>query len=415
MKLVHPVAYALMLSLGATAMVAVPAAAAEKKKNEKDAAPKIVPSPGFAKPAVAVDTAIKAKDYATAETQLAAAEPQAKTDDDRYFVGMFHLQIASAKNDNAGVAKALDLLLVNPKTPADSLPAYYNVRGSIALDQKQEADAVKYLLKARELGYPGTDTTVSLARAYGATGKIDEAIAELDKAITAETAAGRTAPETWYSFVVSNLYAKHDVPRAETWLVRQLKVYPKIATWRTGVNNFRKVNDPTGTKFTKGQKLDMFRLMRTSKALNDSNDYYIYSQSALDSGLPWEAAAVIDEGRASGKIPASDGGIVRVYTAAQAAMKSEVSASTAAGKSKPAVAGDIYLAAGDYAKAAQSYTAAAGQAGVDANAVNLHLGVALANQGRKDEAKAAFAKVTGAPQADLARLWTIWLDSPPLA
>ena len=303
MKLVHPVAYALMLSLGATAMVAVPVAAAEKKKNEKDSAPKIVPSPGFAKPAVAVDTAIKAKDYATAETQLAAAEPQAKTDDDRYFVGMFHLQIASAKNDNAGVAKALDLLLVNPKTPADSLPAYYNVRGSIALDQKQEADAVKYLLKARELGYPGTDTTVSLARAYGATGKIDEAIAELDKAITAETAAGRTAPETWYSFVVSNLYAKHDVPRAETWLVRQLKVYPKIATWRTGVNNFRKVNDPTGTKFTKGQKLDMFRLMRTSKALNDSNDYYIYSQSALDSGLPWEEAG---GGRGSVSVRAGD-------------------------------------------------------------------------------------------------------------
>ena len=47
--------------------------------------------------------------------------------------------------------------------------------------------------------------------------------------------------------------------------------------------------------------------------------------------------------------------------------------------------------------------------------MNLHLGVALANQGRKEEAKAAFAKVTGAPQADLARLWTIWLDSPPLA
>jgi hypothetical protein len=108
MKLVHPVAYALMLSLGATAMVATPAVAQKQKKDDKgkDAAPKLAPSKEFAKPAVEVDTAIKAKDFATAETKLAVAEPLAKTDDDRYFVGIFHLQIASSKNDNDGVAKA---------------------------------------------------------------------------------------------------------------------------------------------------------------------------------------------------------------------------------------------------------------------------------------------------------------------
>lgn len=415
MKLVHPVAYALMLSLGATAMVATPAVAQKQKKDDKgkDAAPKVVPSKEFAKPAVEVDTAIKAKDFATAEAKLAVAEPLAKTDDDRYFVGIFHLQIASSKNDNDGVAKALDILIPNPKTPPESLASYNNVRGSIALDQKQDAAAIPYLLKARELGYTGTDLPVSLARAYGATNNVPQAIAELDKAITAETAAGRAAPETWYAFAASNLYAKGDIPQAEAWVVRQLKAYPKVSTWRTAVNNFRKVTDPSGTKFTKSQKLDMFRLMRTSKVLSDGNDYYIYAQTALDSGLPWEAAAVISEGRAAGKIPANDDGVTRVNTAAQAAIKSEVSAATAAGKSKPAVAGDIYLAAGDYAKAAESY-AAAGGAG-DANVINMHIGVALANQGKKEEAKAAFAKVTGSPLGDIARMWTIWLDSPTLA
>ncbi len=124
---------------------------------------------------------------------------------------------------------------------------------------------------------------------------------------------------------------------------------------------------------------------------------------------------MIDEGRATGKIPAGDADIARVYTAAQQAMKSEVSAASAAGKSKPSVAGDIYFAAGDYAKAAESYTAAVGQAGADASTINMHLGMALANQGKKDEAKAAFAKVGTAPLSALAHLWTIWLDSPPLA
>ena len=416
MKLLPNVALTLMLSLGASAVVATPAIAQKNKKDDKaEAGPKLNASPAFGKAAQEVKKALDAKDFATAEAKLAIAEPLATTDDDRYFANIFRLNIASEKKDNAMLAKALDALIVNPKTPATDLPAYNYVRGTLAMDAKQNEQAIPFLLKARELGYAKTDLSVSLAQAYGSTNRTKDAIAELDKAVAAETAAGRVAPESWYAYAVSNSYAGRDVPTAEAWLVRQLKAYPKVATWRTAVNNFRKVTDPTNTKFTKTQKLDLYRTMRSTKVLSDPNDYYGYVQAALDSGLPWESAAVIDEGRAAGKIPAGDADIARVYTAAQAAMKSEVSAASAAGKSKPSVAGDIYYAAGDYAKAAESYGAAAGQAGADANAINLHLGMALANQGRKDEAKAAFAKVGTAPLSDIARLWTIWLDSPPLA
>jgi tetratricopeptide (TPR) repeat protein len=417
MKLLPNVALALMLSLGATAMVAAPATAQKNKKDDKAEAgvPKLTASPAFGKPAQEVKKALDAKDFATAEAKLAIADPLATTDDDRYFANIFRLNIASEKKDNATLATALDALIVNPKTPPADLPAYNFVRGTIAIEAKQNEQAIPFLLKARELGYAKTDLSVSLAQAYGSTNRTKEAIAELDKAVETETAAGRTAPESWYAYAVSNSYAGRDVPTAEAWLVRQLKAYPKVATWRTAVNNFRKVTDPTNTKFTKAQTLDLYRTMRGTKVLSDPNDYYGYVQAALDSGLPWESAAVIDEGRAAGKIPSGDADIARVYTAAQAAMKSEVSAANAAGKSKPSVAGDIYYAAGDYAKAAESYTAAAGQAGADANTVNMHLGMALANLGRKDEAKAAFAKVTAAPLSQIAHLWTIWLDSPPLA
>ncbi|MDB5703441.1 MAG: hypothetical protein JWN66_557 [Sphingomonas bacterium] len=417
MKLLPNVALALMLSLGATTMVAAPADA-QKKKDDKAAAPtgpQLVVSKEFRAAAAAVDAPLKAKDIPTAEAKLALAEPLAKSDDERYYVAIYQLQIEDAKKNPAGVAKALDSLMANPKTPATELAGYNNIRGGIAVDLNQNAEAIPFLLKARELGYNGTDMQVSLAKAYGGTGKVKEAIVELEKAIDSETAAGRAAPEPWYGYSTSNLFALHDIPAAETWMIRQIKAYPKVATWRTGVSNFRKVTDPSGTKFTKAQKLDLFRMMRGTKALYDANDYYIYSNAALDSGLPWEAVAVIDEGRAAGRIPASDADITRIYTAANTAVKTEVSAANAAGKSKPAIAGDIYLAAGDYAKAAELYGTAAGQAGVDANSVNMHLGVALANLGRKDEAKAAFAKVTGAPLADIAHLWTIWLDLPQLA
>lgn len=415
MKLLPNVALALMLSLGATTMVAASAAAKDKKDEKAAAGPQYDLSKEFRAAAAPIGDALKAKDYAGAEAKLAVAEPLAKNDDERYFVAIYHLQIADSKKDLAGIARALDALIANPKTPAADLANYNNARGGVAVDLNQNAEAIPFLLKARELGVTSTDLQISLAKAYGGTGKMREAVAELGKAIEMEKAAGRTAPEPWFAFVVTNLYALHDLPNGEGWLVRQIAAYPKLSTWKTAVGNFRKVVDPSNTKFTKFQKLDLFRMMRGTKALNDANDYYVYANSAQDSGLPWEALAVINEGRAAGRIPAGDADINRIYTAASAAVKTEVSAATAAGKSKPSVAGDIYLADGNYTKAAELYGTALGQPGADANAINLHLGVALANLGRKDEAKAAFAKVTGAPLSDFARLWTIWLDMPQLA
>ncbi len=288
MKLLPNVALALMLSLGATAMVAAPATAQKNKKDDKAAAgvPKLSASPAFGKAAQEVKKALDAKDYATAEAKLAIADPLATTDDDKYFANIFRLNIASEKKDNATLATALDALIVNPKTPAADLPAYNFVRGTIAIEAKQNEQAIPFLLKARELGYTKTDLSVSLAQAYGSTNRTKDAIAELNKAVETETAAGRVAPESWYAYAVSNSYAARDVPTAEEWLVRQLKVYPKVATWRTAVNNFRKVTDPTNTKFTKAQKLDLYRTMRGTKVLSDPNDYYGYVQAALDSGLP---------------------------------------------------------------------------------------------------------------------------------
>ena len=76
-----------------------------------------------------------------------------------------------------------------------------------------------------------------------------------------------------------------------------------------------------------------------------------------------------------------------------------------------AVTGEAYYGQGNYAKAVELYRAALQKGGVNADEVNTRLGIALAAQGNKAEAKAAFANVKGAPRADLAAFWTAWLDS----
>ncbi len=77
--------------------------------------------------------------------------------------------------------------------------------------------------------------------------------------------------------------------------------------------------------------------------------------------------------------------------------------------------GDAYLGMGNWAKAIELYKVAMTKGGVDADVVNTHLGIALANSGDKAGAKAAFAAVKTAPRTDIASLWTVYLDNPPTA
>ena len=72
---------------------------------------------------------------------------------------------------------------------------------------------------------------------------------------------------------------------------------------------------------------------------------------------------------------------------------------------------EAYLSQGNYAKAAELYRTALSKGGVNADEVNTRLGIALANGGDKAGAQAAFAAVKGQPRADIAALWTTWINA----
>jgi predicted Zn-dependent protease len=67
-------------------------------------------------------------------------------------------------------------------------------------------------------------------------------------------------------------------------------------------------------------------------------------------------------------------------------------------------AGDHLLSFGDYAGAAAAYRAALAQGALDADATNLHLGVALTLAGNRAEAISALQAVSG-PRSEIAGLW----------
>ncbi|TGX55856.1 tetratricopeptide repeat protein [Sphingomonas gei] len=420
MTFVSKLALATALTLGAS-MSAAPAFA--QKADKAAAVPELKVSDEFRKPAAAADAALKAKDLATAETQIAATEALAKNDDEKYYAAYMRLLLELERKNQAGQMKALGLLASNPKTPADRVRVYgalyeYMV-GAELINQKKPAEAIPALIKARELGSTEPDLPVLLANAYAATGKNAESIAEVNRAIEGSKAAGRKPPADWYKFVISRVNAGGDRAAMADWLKRFITEYPTAQNWRWAIQIFRQ-GAPAAAN-SKTDRLNLYRLQRATNVLADRGDYADYAYSAQQSGLPWEAVAVIDEGRKSGKVPAGDADVQRTYAAAQTAVKSEGSLEGVAKQSATAKdgrtaqqTGDAFLASGNYARAVELYDLSLQKGSVDADEVNLNRGVALRALGRKDEARTAFQAVKGA-YANMALLWQTSLDVPPLA
>jgi hypothetical protein len=420
MTFVSKLALAAALTLGGS-LSAAPAMAQKADKN----APQLKVSDEFRKPAAAADAAFQAKDYATADAQLTAAEAVAKNDDEKYYAAALRLQVELARNNEQGQMKALQVLIVNPKTPADRQGVYnqvYNYMvGSQLMTQGKAAQALPLLLKARELGNTSPDLPVLLAKAYAGTGKNAEAVAEVDRAIQVSRTAGKKPPEDWYRFAIPRVNALGDRTAMASWLTRYIQDYPTAKNWRWAIQVFRQGTPAGGNE--KVERIDLYRLMRATNVLADRGDYANYAISAQQSGLPWEAVAVVDEGRKAGKLPATDADTSSVYTASKAAVRSEGSldalakqGQSAASGTAAAHTGDALLAAGDYTRAIAVYDVALSKGGANADEVNLHRGIALRALGRKDDAKAAFAQVTKTgPYGNLAFLWSASVDFPPLA
>jgi len=423
MKSMSRVAFAAALFAGVGGLaLSAPVAAQKKGKEEKGAGLKLTPD--VQKGAAAAQTALAAKDFPTAEAAIVQIEGAVQSDDDRYIAAALRLQLEA--NKMSGVAGAsdvalkapLDVLLVNPKTPAANLPGYAFQRGLIAYNAKAYPEALQYFERARSLGYTANNIGLQIVKAKMDSGDIAGGSAELEKVIDQQTAAGGKGEEELYRFGIAKTNQKRLGPQTLSWIKRYIAAYPTTKNFRDVLVTYGLQSQGVAV-LDKGQKVDLYRLMRASKAMADQYDYEIYGQFVYDLGLPYEAKTVLTEGKAAGKIPAGSDGAEGVLKAANAAIAAEGSLTPLEARSRSAANGklaagtaDAYLGSGNYAKAIELYRVALEKGSVDADAVNTHLGIALAMSGDKAAAKTAFAAVKAAPRADIAGFWTTWIDTP---
>lgn len=402
----------LAAAVAAGTVTAVLGSAPAVAQQEKQAA--ITVSEEFRTSATAAETAVKAQDWNAARTALATASGIAKTDDERYFVAALGVPVAANLKDNKTLATYLDALIASPRTPAADLPRYTFLRGNIEFEAKNYAAALPLLQKAQQAGFQNENLPVMIASANLQTNNLPAGLAALDQAIKAQEAAGRKAPESWYNLAVSRLYAAKDQAGTAEWLRRQIRAYPTAVNWHKAIAVYRQ----GASALDKGQTIDLYRLQRASNSMANLSDYLEYGDAATGTGLPWEAKAVIDHGRANGKVPSGNAIANEILTQANNGIRSEGSldasekrARAAANGTSAASTGNAYLASGNYPKAIELFNLALEKGSVNADEVNTRIGIAHAMANQKDQAKAAFAKVTGAPRSEIAGFWQLWLDT----
>jgi len=432
MKMISRVALAAALFSGVGGLVvATPAEA--KKKDEQAQGPQLNLSNDVRAAAVAAQDALKTKDYAAADAAVSKAEAAAKSDDDNYIAASLRLQLEAGKiaakgqpdpKDDLVLTPVLDKLLSNPKTPPTDAARYAYFRGNIAFNSHQSDVASKLYTRAKDGGFtsdPADDLPLQIVKSKVEGGDINGGLAELQALIDAKKAAGQPVPEAWYRYAIPRVYHANDVPATLKWTRLWLTAYPTNKNWREAIFAFG-FQGQGAQRLNKKQRVDLFRLMRATNSLGDAAFYKEYAQSTLDLGLPTETKTIIEDGTAKGVLNSTDTDAKGLLAQANKSIaldkpftvqeKQAQASSTGALASQTA---DAYLGAGNYPKAIEYYNLALQKGGpIDADEINTHLGIAMALSGDKAGSKAKFAAVTTSPRTDIANLWTIYADAPPV-
>ena len=386
----------------ATALAIVTPAAAQQaptlNENEREAL-------------AALNSALQARDYATATAALQRAQAAARSAYARYLASSLQLKLG-IETSNIGLQQtAIDSMIGSGAAPAADLPMLYKNRAALfqAAGERDKAEAT--YARLLELTPGDAEAMVALAQVKYNRKKPQEAVQLVERAIAAKQAAGQPVPESWYQRALNLAVSTGMQPQAIAFARGLVAAYPSAANWRDVVLVYQDIHsaDPAAA-------LDAWRLMQAADALAGERDYLEFAKALDAAGFKSEANVLLDQAVAAKMVDPKQSAakaLIASTAKGEAARKSALAglyskAMAAASGTAALEAGDTHLAHREYAKAAELYRTALTKGSVDPALVNTHLGIALALAGQKAEAEAAFGAVTG-PRGALAGLWLVWL------
>ncbi len=359
----------------------------------------------------------KAKE-ALAKVREAAAVP-GKSAQETMTVDRMMASVASAAGDNDATIRALESMIASGKlAPAEQLK-YVQTVGGLYYTKKDYAKAVTWLNRYIKDG--GTDPSaqkliISASFASGDTAKAAHdtqlAVAEIEK-------TGRPASEDQYSLLANVASKSADKTAYVAAMEKLVSHYPKREYW---ADLLSRVQNKRG--FSDRLSLDVYRLKATLGLVKTTADYMEMSQLALQAGQGVEAKKIIDQGYSAGVLGKGaeadrqkrlrDMASKTASGAAAAAVAAEADARKNKDGSALANIGYAYVQAGQHDKglALMEQGIKLG-GGKSIEHAKLHLGMALAQSGKKPQALQVLKTVQGSDgAADLARYWIIELNHP---
>ena len=396
-----------------TAATAVPAAAQRGERNATPAKPQHSEAFVTAFEPIAAIVNAPAGDFAAAKAQLPGVLAAIQTPDDRNAAGNLVLQVGTKLNDAQLQRQGLELMVASGKLDPAQLGQYQFFIGSLAYDAKDWAAARTALQAAVAAGHVESNTDAMIAETYFGENRAAEGLDFLKGVIERQKAAGQAVPEGWFVRGLQVSYNARLADKATEWAAMLVASAPSQTNWQRGLQVVNALSE-----LDVQARLDLLRLMHATNALTSRQEYEGYIAAADPRIMSNEVARVLDAGVQAGILASGDEyynevkGIVdqRAPQDRRDAPGLASEARSAATGTPAQNAGDVFLSLGSWAEAEEMFALALQKGGVDRDRTLTRLGIAQAQQGKKAEAKATFAQVSGA-RAPVARMWTAFVES----
>ncbi len=380
-------------------------------------------SPEVGKPLQAAkDNASKGKFKEALEDVAKAEAAPKKTPYETFAIALTRGSIQQRAGDTKGAIASYEAVLKTGNVEgANALQLVQAIAG--LYDQaKDYPNAIQWLLRYRKEGGNDPAMRTALIGAYFETKDFANAGKEQLDQINGEEKAGQAAPEAQYQLLMNCYLNTNDKAAYAALLERVVQKYPKADYW---ANIIHQVEVKPGFASSR-LDLDVSRLKLATGNLKQGKDYRDMIQAAMQEKSTAEAKDVLDKAFAAnaigtGDMTQRDGRLRDFVTKTVGEDQAAIDA-----KSQEAVTnkdgqvmvdyGFDYVGYGQFDKGIKLM-----EDGIAADKLKhpddakLHLGIAYFRAGKKDKALAAFKSVGGTDgTTDLARVWTLFVNAPPV-
>jgi hypothetical protein len=393
------------------------ASASASASASTPATPENAVRPEFGKLLLAAQELGRAGKYPEALAKLGEADAmQNKTPYENYMIERVRGPVAAAAGQDAIATKSLETVLASERGEAADKQRLMSVLATVYFRQKNYPKTIEWASRYIKEGGADENTRNMLARAYYLSNDFAHAAQLLRAEIEATEKAGKQPAEDQLRILASSLLKQNDRAGYGEVLERLVALYPTKDYWGDLLARlFSK------TTFSDRLLLDAYRLKFATGDMDGAKEYLDMAELATRAGFPAETKKVLDQGFQAGVLgTGADAAKHKKLRDAAAKSVADDQKTMAQGEADAAKKKDgtglvnlgyAFVTAGQPEKGLGLMEQGIQKGGLKhPEDAKLHVALAYAQAGKKDEAIEKLKAVQGADgTAELARYWTIYL------